>query len=110
MRRGLKINEDASMYTLADINDLRRKFCAELRLSEIVFHLIAINDSNSFILSFLVPSVLVPDIIESARKLDDSFFQRENIAYAHVGNRWLYHPNLLRFDTQLKERLHHEGE
>ena len=105
-----KISEDASNYTLEKINDLRRKFCAEIRLSEIVFHLVAIEDSNSFIVSFLVPSVLVPDIIKSARKIDNSFFQRERVAYSHVGNRWVYHPNLLRFGTRLKERYHHEGE
>ena len=100
-----KIYKDAKKCTLAEINQLRRRFCCEIRLSEIIFHIIALEESNSFIVSFIVPSVLLPDVIESARKLDDSFFQRESIAYLSVGNRyWVYHPKLLLFGTQLKER------
>ena len=99
-----KINKDATRYTLAEIDDLRRTFCAEIRLSEIVFHLVALKHSSSFIISFIVPSILVPDVIESAMKLDDSFFQRENITYLSVGSRWVYHPKLLPFGTHLKER------
>ena len=99
-----KISQDATKYTLAEINDLRRRLCAEIRLCEIVFHLVALEDSNSFIISFIVPSVLIPDVIKSARKLDDSFFQRESIAFFYIRNRWLYSPKLLRFGAQLKER------
>ena len=99
-----KISQDATKYTLAEMNDLRRTFCAETRLSEIVFHLVALKHSNSFIISFIVPSILLPDVIESARKLDDSFFRRESIAFFYVRNHWLYSPKLLRFGAQLKER------
>ena len=99
-----KICKDAKKCTIAEINQLRRKFCSEVRLSEIVFHLVTLEDSNSFIISFIVPSVLLPDVLESARKLDNSFFQNESISYLSVGNRWVYHPKLLPFDAQLKER------
>ena len=99
-----KMCKDAKKCTVAEINQLRRKFCSEVRLSEIVFHLVTLEDSNSFIISFIVPSVLLPDVIESARKLDDSFFQGESIAFFYVRNRWLYSPKLLRFGAQLKER------
>ena len=105
-----KVKEDPSKCTLAKIDDLRRHFFAELRLSGIVCHLVAMKDSNSFTVSFVVPSALVPDIIKSARKLDISFYQRESIAYSLVGNRWVYHRNLLRFGTQLKEWYPHKGE
>ena len=99
-----KISKDAKKCTIAEINQLRRRLCCEIRLSEIVFHIIALEDSNSFIISFIVPSILLPDIIESARKLDDSFFQRESIAFFYTRNGWLYSPKLLRFGAQLKER------
>ena len=99
-----KICKDAKKCTIAEINHLRRRLCCEIRLSEIVFHIIALEDSNSFIVSFIVPSVLLLDVFESARKLDDSFFQRESIAYIFVGNRWVYHHKLQPFGDQLKER------
>ena len=99
-----KINEDATKYTLAEMNDLRRTFCAEIRLCEVVFHLVTLKPSKSFIISFIVPSVLVPEVIESVRKLDNSFFQRESIAFFYIRNGWLYSPKLLQFGAQLKER------
>ena len=99
-----KIGKDASACTLAEIDSKRRRLCGEVKLSDIVFRLIALEESNSFIISFIVPSVLLPDVFESARKLDDSFFQRESIAYLSVGNRWVYHRKLLPFGAQLKER------
>ena len=99
-----KIDKDASACTLAEIDCKRRRLCGEVKLSDIVFRLIALEDSTSFIISFIVPSVLLPDIIESSGKLDNSFFQRESIAYLSVGNRWVCHPKLLPFGAQLKER------
>ena len=50
-----KIGEDASECTLDRVNTLRKRFCAEVRLSEVVLCLIALEDSNSFIISWLVP-------------------------------------------------------
>ena len=100
----VKIGKDATKYTLAEMNDLRRTFCAEIRLCEIVFHLVTLKPSNSFIISFIVPSVLLPDVIEPVRKLDDNFFQRDSISFFYIRNCWLYSPKLLRFGAQLKER------
>ena len=95
-----KIGKDAKKCTIAEINQLRSRLCCEIRLSKIVFHIIALEDSNSFIISFIVPSVLLRYVFESARKLD-SFFQRESIAFFCVSNS---SPKLLRFGAQLKER------
>ena len=99
-----KIGEDASKCTLEHINSLRNRFFAEVRLSEIIFCLIALEDSNSFIVSWLVPSILVPDLIESAREIEESFFDMENIISLSVSNRWLYNPKLTRFGAQLKQQ------
>ena len=96
-----KICKDAKKCTIAEINQFRRKFCSEVRLSEIVFHLVTLEDSNSFIISFIVPSVLLLDIFESARKLDVSFFQRESMAYLSIGNKVAFKMPL---GDQLKQR------
>ena len=99
-----KIGQDACSCTLAKINKLRLRFSAEAKLSHIVFHLIALEDSSSFIVSFLVPSALVSDTIVSAKKLSDRFFQREKIVSISIGNKWLYNPKLFSFSTELKEQ------
>ena len=41
-----KIGEDASKCTLERLNTIRRRYCPEVRLSEIVFHLVAVVESN----------------------------------------------------------------
>ena len=99
-----KIGKNASTCTLDEINALRRRFCAELQLSEVVFCLIALEESNSFIISWLVPSVLVPDLIESARKVKESLFDEINILSLRIGNQWLYNHKLTLFGAKLRER------
>ena len=66
---------NAREFTLEQLNTGRKRQCSELRLSEIVFHLLALIDSNSFIVRWLVPSILVSDIIKSARTINQSFYQ-----------------------------------
>ena len=94
-----KIGKDASICTLDRINILRKRFCAEVRLSEVVFCLIALEDSNSFIICWLVPSVLVPDLIKAAREIKENFFNTESII-----SLWFYNPNLAPFCAKLKEK------
>ena len=99
-----KIGDDAKTCTLAKIDSLRKRLCAEIRLSEIIFRLIALEESNSFIISWLVPSVSVPDLIKSALKIQENLFQAENIASLSVGNRWLYNPKLIPFGSKLRRQ------
>ena len=41
-----KIGENVSECTLEQLNNIRKRFCSEVRLSEIVSHLVALVDSN----------------------------------------------------------------
>jgi hypothetical protein len=74
-----KIGEDASKCSLEQLNTIRKRYCSEVELSEIVFHLVAVVESNSFIIRWLVPSALVDDIVKSARYVDQSFYQEYKI-------------------------------
>ena len=85
-----KIGENASICTLDRINTLRKRFCSEVQLSEVVFCLIALEESNSFIVSWFIPSVFVPDLIESAREINEGFYDIERIISLSIGDRWLY--------------------
>ena len=66
--------------------------------------MVSIEKSQSFIVIWQLPSVLVPDMMESVSQIEDSFFQREDIASLSVANRWLYNPKLIPFGAELKER------
>ena len=86
-----KIGENASECTLEQVNTIRKRYCSELRLSEIIFHLLAIIESNSFIIRWLVPSALVSDIIVKAdRYIDQSFYQEYKITSLTLDGMWLH--------------------
>ena len=99
-----KIGENASTCTLDRINTLRKRLCSEVQLSEIVFCLIALEESNSFIVSWFIPSVFVPDLAESAREINEGFYDTERIISLSIGDRWLYNKKLSLFSTQFKEQ------
>ena len=85
-----KIGENAGEYTLEQLNTIRKRYCSELRLSEIVFHLLALVESNSFIIRWLVPSALVVDIVESTRNVDQSFYQEYKITSLTLDGMWIF--------------------
>jgi hypothetical protein len=41
-----KIGEDSSKLTLEQLNRLRKRYCSEVKLSDIVFHLVSVVESN----------------------------------------------------------------
>ena len=85
-----KIGEDASKCTLEQLNRLRNRYCSEVQLSEIVFHLVAVVESNSFIVKWLVPSVFVVDIVKFTRYIDQSFYQEYKITSLTLDGMWIF--------------------
>ena len=86
----MMINKDPGKCSLRSVNELRKRFCSETQLSEIVFVLIGIGKVNSFILIFMVPSVLSPKLLKVVDGVDDSLFQRECIIYISLNQQQLY--------------------
>ena len=89
-RLQMMIDKDPGKCSLQTVNDLRRRFCSETHLSEIVFVLIGIGKANSFIIVFMVPSVLGARLVESVGGMDDSFYQRECIISISLNQQHLY--------------------
>ena len=83
------IDEDPSKYTLRQLDNLRKRFCSQARLSEVVLVLIGVGRKNSFVVRWVFPSIFVPQlksVISSLR----SFYQREHIFSVTVGRQRLY--------------------
>ena len=74
-----KIDEDPTTCTLYQLDKHRRELCSGVQLAEAVLVIIGLEKANSFFAVWLIPSALVPKLIESARKLDFGFFLRERI-------------------------------
>ena len=85
-----KLDEDPKYYTLYRLDRLRRDYCVEMRLSDVVLVLIGLEMSKSFIVEWLVPSALVPKLVESARNLDSGFYLREHILKVVVGEKQIF--------------------
>ena len=85
-----KIDRDASECTLEHINVIRRRYCCEVKLSEIIFHLVAVMESNSFIVRWLVPSALVSDIMKSFRNIGPSFYRTNKITSVTLDSMWIF--------------------
>ena len=111
-----KIGQDASKCTLEQLNNIRKRYCSEVRLSEIVFHLVAVVDSNSFIVTrWLVPSVLVSHIMKSTGDIKQSLYQECKITSLTLDAMWLYisvpevdtmFSQVHVSDTKIKDLLH----
>ena len=74
-----KIDEDPTTYTLYQLDQLRRRFCGGVKLTDVVLVLIGLEATNSFIAEWLVPSTLMPHLMESSRGLEFGFYLRERI-------------------------------
>ena len=85
-----KIGEDASKCMLEHFNNIRKRYCSEIQLSDIIFHLVAVVESNSFIVRWLVPSALFDDIVKSTRNVDQSFYQEYKITSLTLDGMWLH--------------------
>jgi hypothetical protein len=85
-----KIDENPSTYTLYDLDQLRKHFCSEVKLTDIVLVLIGLETSNSFIAEWLIPSALVHQLIESVRKFEYGFYLREHILKMSVDEKQIF--------------------
>ena len=85
-----KIDEDPSTYTLYELEQLRKRFCSGVKLTDIVLVLIGLETANSFIVEWLIPSALVPQLMESARQLDFGFYLRERILKMTVDEKQIF--------------------
>ena len=85
-----KIDEDPSTYTLFDLDQLRKRFCSGIKLTDVVLVLIGLETANSFIVEWLIPSALVPQLMESVKKLEFGFYLREPILEMTVDEKQIF--------------------
>ena len=84
------VYQNPKVYSLRQLDDLRKKVCSETKLSEMVLILKAVGKVNSFVVSWLFPSVLAPVLMESISRIDESFYEREFIYSISVKEQQLY--------------------
>ena len=89
----IKFRDDPKTYTLERLNIFRRKFCSEVRLSEFIFGLISLEPSESFFVTWLIPTVVVPELNKSVCQVEYGFYEPERILSISVDQEQLYPPS-----------------
>ena len=90
-RLKVKFDGDPKSYTLEKLNEFRRKYASELRLSELIFILIGCEHSSSFFVSWIVhPSIDIQIIIERSKLISDEFYLEEQVMYLSLDEAQLY--------------------
>ena len=87
-----KFKDDPKTYTLERLNSFRRRFCSRVRLSEFIFGLISLEPSESFFVTWLIPSVVVPELTKSICQIEHSFYELEHILSITVDQEQVYPP------------------
>ena len=85
-----KIGQDAGKCTLEQIDTIRRRYCIEVQLSEIIFHLIAVVESNSFIVKWLVPVNFISNIVKFTNAMKANLFEECKLMSLTLDGMWLY--------------------
>ena len=85
-----KFKDDPMTYTLERLNKFRRRFCGQVRLSELLFCLISLESTESFLATWIIPTVVVPELTEAIQQLDESFYQEEHITSVFKDEEQLY--------------------
>ena len=83
-RLKVKFKDDPMTYTLERLNNFRRKFCSQVRLSEFIFCLISLESTESFFATWIVPTAIVPELSKSMQQLDEGYYQEEHILSVFV--------------------------
>ena len=88
-----KFDGEPKTYTLEKLDNFRRKFFSRMRLSEFVsvFILTSLESASSFYAEWLIPTVIVPDVVSAARLVEDSFYVQEGVALVSLDGNILYH-------------------
>ena len=85
-----KFRDDPMTYTLERLNKFRRRFCGQVRLSELIFCLISLELTESFFATWIIPAAIIPELSEAIQQLHESFFEEEHIISMFVDQKRLY--------------------
>ena len=101
------IMEEPSGYTCDKILNIKNSICTEIDFSGFMLTMSHVRKplSNSFFVSWLVPTNFASVLIESANRISSEFYVRKSIDSLSVGSQWVYNIKLIPFRSKLKEKF-----
>ena len=85
-----KFSDDPKVYSLEKLNNFRQRFCSKIRLSELIFGLIALEAGESFFATWLVPTIVASDLRKAISGMDESFYQMEHVVMISLDHEVIY--------------------
>ena len=85
-----KLDLDPAQCKLEELNNIRRRFFSQLRLSHMICALVAVKEASSFFVVWGIPSSIIPELMEAAGRIDTKFYQEEKIITLTVDEKQLY--------------------
>lgn len=85
-----KFDDNPKTFTLERLNNFRRQFCSKVRLSDFIFGLIALEEGESFFVTWLVPTIVVSELTKAISNIDESFYQMEHVIMISLNQTVLY--------------------
>ena len=76
--------ENPENVRLVDLIGYRMRFTSEIRLSRLLFLILGIKELNSFVVSWLIPTSVVPLLEAAVKRVDASFFRENKIGSVSV--------------------------
>ena len=95
-----KIKEDPATYTLYQLDQLRKRYCCQVKLTDLIFVIIGLEMSHSFIVEWLVPSLYSLRLLDSPKDVNIGvFLHQSNISYMWMDEKQFF-PSLFEYRSQ----------
>ena len=85
-----KLDIDPAQCKLQELNNIQRRFFSQLQLSHMICALATIKETNLLFVVWAIPSVIVPELMEAACRIDTKFYEEEKIITVLVDEKQLY--------------------
>lgn len=86
----IKLSVDHKTYTLKELNALRNKHCAKIKLSAVLSGIVRLSPGGSFFAVWAIPSVAVNEVELAIRSVDPTFYEAEHISMIILNSKLVY--------------------
>ena len=86
----VKIKDDPQTYTLEKLNALRKRHCANIKLSAVLSAIVNLTPAGSFYAVWSVPTLAVDEVKKAIRQVDAGFYKSERIVMIILDDKLLY--------------------
>ena len=85
----IKVKKDSMLYTLEKVDDMRKRLCANIKLSVVLSSIVSFIPASSFYVVLAIPVVLAEKVREAVYRVHPDFYKNEGIEMIIMDNKQL---------------------